>query len=62
MTNFLTTAQVAQRLGKSDDTVRRLVATGDLRATKLPGRTGAFVITEADLADYLSAATSDGAA
>ena len=62
MTNFLTTAQVAERLGKSDDTVRRLVASRDLKATKLPGRTGAFVITEADLADYLSAATSDGAA
>lgn len=49
--NALTTAQVAERLHRSEVSVRRLCFHGTLRATK-DGRQ--WLVLEDDLADYLN--------
>lgn len=42
--DYLTTPQVAARIGKSIRSVQRLVASGDLRyVQKLPGPNGAYL-------------------
>ena len=53
MTQPLRTREVAQRLGCHVDTVRHLVNTGDLPATRITPRR--FAVDPADLADYLRA-------
>jgi excisionase family DNA binding protein len=50
---LLSAAQVAELLGKSVRTVQRLADSGELRAEKLPGTTGAYVFDAAVVDDYL---------
>lgn len=50
--NALTTEQVAERLHRSEPSVRRLCFEGKLRATKDGKR---WLVLEDDLADYLNA-------
>ena len=50
--NLLTTAQAAERLHRSEHSVRRMCFGGTLRATK-DGRQ--WLILEEDLADYVNA-------
>lgn len=45
----LTTAQVAELRGVSVATVLRMIAAGTLAATKLPGKTGAYVMDPRDV-------------
>lgn len=45
----LTTAQVAARLHKPVRTIQRWIATGRLKAEKLPGQTGAYLIKESEV-------------
>jgi len=48
--NLLTSAQVADILGKSVRTIHRLAESGDLApALKVPGKTGAFLFDPADV-------------
>lgn len=54
---LVTTAEVADRLGCDVRTVHRMVRTGRLTPVqKLPGRTGSYVFSPADI-DALAAAT-----
>ena len=47
---YLTTKQVAERLGKSVATVNRMAADGRLPyAVKVPGETGAYLFDPADI-------------
>ena len=47
---YLTTKQVAERLGKSIATVKRMAADGRLPyAVKVPGDTGAYLFDPADI-------------
>ena len=51
---MLTAAQVRERLGISDDTLRRLIRTGQIPAIKVgAGAFGHWRITEEDLAAYI---------
>lgn len=54
MTLHLTTALVAERLGKSRDTVLRLVDAGELPAEKMPGKTGTFIFRADDVEAYVA--------
>jgi excisionase family DNA binding protein len=45
----MTTAQVCERLNTDRKTVRRLIRNGELRAEKLPGRTGAYLFRAEDV-------------
>ncbi len=47
--DFLTTAQVASLTGWSVTSINRWAAAGDLPATKLPGRTGAYLFMRPDV-------------
>lgn len=49
MTTPLTAAEVADALAVDRSTVMRLVRDGTLPATKLPGRTGAFLFQPDDV-------------
>lgn len=53
---LLTVLQVAQRLGVSEDTVRRRIAAGQLAGVKLGYRT--LRVSVAELARYLDAAAA----
>jgi excisionase family DNA binding protein len=46
---MLSVQQLAEHLGVSTRTALRKVQDGDIPATKLPGRTGAWVINRRDL-------------
>ena len=47
---LLTTADVAEMLGKDVSTIHRLVARGDLRvAIKAPGKRGAYLFRKSDV-------------
>ncbi|MDO8532660.1 MAG: excisionase family DNA-binding protein [Dehalococcoidia bacterium] len=48
---LLRVSEVSERLGCGRETIRRLIATGRLKAVKLPG--GHFRIAEEDLAGLL---------
>jgi excisionase family DNA binding protein len=50
---LLSAAQVAELLGKSVRTVQRLADSGEIRAEKLPGTTGAYVFDAAVVDDYM---------
>lgn len=45
----LTASEAAQALGVSSRTILRYIASGRFPATKLPGRTGAWLINPRDL-------------
>lgn len=49
---FLSAAEVARQMGCSPSTVLRRITRGELPATKLPGRTGSYVIDAEDLERY----------
>ena len=52
---LLTTAEVAERLGRTARTVVRLVEAGDLTpVTKTPGIRGAYLFAERDVTRYLT--------
>lgn len=54
---MLTAAQVRERLGISDDTLRKLIKTGQIPAIKVgTGTLGHWRITEEDLNDYIERA------
>lgn len=48
-TQPLNSEQVAELLGVNRATVNRRAAAGELPATKLPGRTGAYLFDRADI-------------
>ena len=50
VTTYLSTQEVADRLGVSVFTIRRYIRTGKLRAVKLDGQ---YRLSRADLADFL---------
>lgn len=59
--DYLTTAQVAEKVGRTVATVNRWAAEGRLKpAHKLPGDTGAYLYRRTDVEDLL--AESAGAA
>ncbi len=49
-------AVVAVRLRKCQETIRRYIRSGHLKATRLPGHTraGSYLITESAIADFLA--------
>lgn len=47
--DYLSAAAAAKLLGVADVTVQRWAKAGRLAAQKLPGRTGAYVITRAEV-------------
>jgi excisionase family DNA binding protein len=49
----LTVTEVSERLHLTGDTVRALIASGELRAIRTRTNGGHYRISEADLADYL---------
>lgn len=50
LTELITTAQVAERLGKTPRTVQRMVASGALvPAATFPGKTGANLFDPSDI-------------
>jgi excisionase family DNA binding protein len=53
----LTTAEVATRLRVHEDTVRRYIKQGRLRAVKGPGPKGQFRVSEEALAEYVEQQT-----
>jgi len=52
-TELLNVAEVAKRLDLSVRSVHRIIRLDRLKALKLPGITGAYVIRESDLQDYV---------
>lgn len=52
---LLGTDEAAERLNRHPRSVTRLAKEGRIPATKLPGRTGAYVFTEADVQAFLEA-------
>lgn len=50
----LTTASVQEKTGIPKRTIIAAINRGDLKAQKLPGLTGSFLITEADLDRWLA--------
>lgn len=53
MTNqLLSVVQVAERLSLSPRSVQRLISLGRIKAQKMPGQTGAYIITQKDLDAY----------
>lgn len=48
-TTTLSTAQVAEKIGKSVKTVQRIAASGEIPAIKLPGLTGAYIFDARDV-------------
>jgi len=57
MAKLLSVVEAAERLHLSPRSVQRLITLGRLRAQKMPGRTGAYIITSDDLAEYKRAAS-----
>ena len=50
---LLSTAQVADLLGRSIRTVQRMAESGEIRAEKMPGLTGGYVFDAAAVDDYI---------
>lgn len=50
---LLSTAQVAELLGRSIKTVQRMAASGELRAEKMPGLTGGYIFDAAAVDDFI---------
>lgn len=53
MKDFLTVRDVARQLKKSESTVRRFIRHKKLRATKLAGKFGVYIIDRADMLEFL---------
>lgn len=50
----LSVTEAAQMRGVPKRTVQHAIAKGDLKAHKMPGRTGAYLINERDLDRWIS--------
>ena len=50
---LLSTAQVADLLGRSIRTIQRMAEAGEIRAEKMPGLTGGYVFDAAAVDDYI---------
>jgi excisionase family DNA binding protein len=51
--DFLTVHEAARQLKKSESTVRRFIRHKKLRATKLAGRFGVYIIDRGDMLQFL---------
>lgn len=59
---MLTAAEARERLGVSRETLRKLIKSGDLKASKTGGsRNSHYRLTEEDIADYLERAAAKAA-
>ncbi|MBF6291842.1 helix-turn-helix domain-containing protein [Nocardia farcinica] len=58
----LSAAEVAERLNLSRRAVVDLIRRGELAAQKLPGRTGAYVISPKAVQDYIATRTEAASA
>ncbi len=58
MKDFLTVKEAARYFKKSPSTVRRLIRERKLKATKLAGKYGAYLIDRSDLLEYVMAKMS----
>jgi excisionase family DNA binding protein len=53
MKDFLTVKEVGRHLKKSPATVRRLIRIRKLKATKLAGKYGVYIVARADLLEFM---------
>lgn len=53
MKDYLTVKEAAKYLKKSPSTVRRLIRSRKLKATKLAGKFGVYIIARADLLEFM---------
>lgn len=53
MKDFLTVKEVARHLKKSPATVRRLIRNRKIKATKLAGKFGVYIVARADLLEFM---------
>lgn len=53
MKDYLTVKDVARHLKKSESTIRRFIRHKKLRATKLAGKFGVYIIDRADMLEFL---------
>lgn len=53
MEDFLTVKQVARELKKSPSTVQRLIRNREMKATKLGGKYGVYIIPRNELLKYM---------
>jgi len=51
--DYLTVKEVARYLKKSESTIRRLIRGRKLRATKLAGKFGVYIIDRNDMLEYM---------
>lgn len=54
---LISTNEVAELIGKDPRTVQRMAANGDLPATKMPGKRGAFIFDRTSVLNALAKAT-----
>ena len=53
MKDYLTVKEAAKYLKKSPSTVRRLIRSRKLRATKLAGKYGVYIVDRSDLLEFM---------
>lgn len=53
MKDYLTVKDVARHLKKSESTIRRFIRHKKLRATKLAGKFGVYIIDRSDMLEFL---------
>lgn len=53
MKDYLTVKEAAKYFKKSPSTVRRLIRSRKLKATKLAGKYGVYVIARSDILEYM---------
>jgi excisionase family DNA binding protein len=53
VSDFLTVKEAAKQLKKSPSTVRRLIRDRKLKAQKLAGKFGVYIIERSDMLEYL---------
>lgn len=54
LSRIVSVAEAARQTGVRTVTVQRWIRAGKLSATKLPGRTGAYVIAQRDLEAFIA--------
>ena len=53
MSDFITVKEAAKQLKKSPSTIRRLIRDKKLKAQKLAGKFGVYIIERSDMLEYL---------
>lgn len=53
MKDFLTVKEVSKQIKKSPSTVRNLIRARKIKATKLAGKYGIYLINKSDMLEYL---------